>query len=104
MIYADNRIHSGAPTLTDRDLLGFANQAAVALKNARLFESVRKTLAEVIWLKGLMDNVFVPIASGVITMDAGNRITLANRAAETILGFQRKSIVGQTLRDILPSL
>jgi PAS domain S-box-containing protein len=55
-------------------------------------------------LKGLMDNVFASIASGVITTDTDNRITLANRAAETILGFQEKKIDGQALEDTLPSL
>jgi len=52
VIYADNRVRSGIFTDTERDLLSaFANQAAVAIENARLFESVRRTLAEVTELK-----------------------------------------------------
>jgi GAF domain-containing protein len=85
VIYADNRIFSGIFTKTDRDLLAaFANQAAIAIENARLFESVLKTLAEVTELKNLTDNIFASIASGVITADDDTRITLCNRAAEEI--------------------
>ena len=48
VIYADNRIRSGIFTENERDLLtAFANQAAVAIENARLFSSLKHTLAEV---------------------------------------------------------
>jgi putative nucleotidyltransferase with HDIG domain len=39
VIYADNRVRTGLFTETERDLLAaFANQAAVAIENARLFD------------------------------------------------------------------
>ena len=48
VIYADNRVKSGLFTRRHLELLtGFANQAAGAIENARLFSSVRRTLAEV---------------------------------------------------------
>ncbi len=87
VIYADNRVRTGIFAETEKDLLvAFSNQAAVAIENARLFSSLRQTLAEVTELKNLMDNVFASIASGVITADIKDQITLANRAAESILG------------------
>lgn len=102
VVYADNRIHSGLFTYKELDLLSaFANQAAVAIENARLFVSVRKTLAEVSELKGLMDNVFASIASGVLTADAEERITLCNRAAEEILGRASKDLIGYELNNVL---
>jgi adenylate cyclase len=105
VIYTDNRIRTGLFTETERDLLmAFAHQAAVAIENARLFESVRKTLAEVTGLKNLMDNVFASIASGVITADIENKITLCNRATETILGFTQPELIGHLLEDILPPI
>lgn len=105
VIYADNRIRSGIFTESERDLLaGFANQAAVAIENAQLFESVRRTLAEVTELKNLMDNIFASIASGVITANIENKILLFNRAAETILGKTASDIIGQTLSDCLPPI
>jgi adenylate cyclase len=105
VIYADNRIRAGIFTERERDLLAaFANQAAVAIENARLFSSLKKTLSEVIELKNLMDNVFASIASGVITADIRNQITLANHAAESILGHAVNDIVGHPLDEVLASV
>ena len=105
VIYADNRIRTGLFSNTDRDLLAaFANQAAVAIENARLFASVRQTLAEVTELKNLMDNVFASIASGVITTDIQNKITLCNRAAEYILARTAGCMMQNDINDCLPEL
>ncbi|HVN15944.1 MAG TPA: adenylate/guanylate cyclase domain-containing protein [Anaerolineales bacterium] len=105
VIYTDNRVRIGIFTDSERDLLtAFANQAAVAIDNARLFSSLRQTLAEVIELKSLMDNIFASIASGVITADIENQVTLCNRAAEAILGHTATDIVGHRLDEVLPSV
>jgi len=102
VIYADNRIRTGIFAESERNLLvAFANQAAVAVENARLFSSLKQTLEEVTGLKNLMDNIFASIASGVITADIKNQITLTNRAAETILGFASTDITGHLLNDTL---
>ncbi len=102
VIYADNRIRSGIFKEGERDLLvAFSNQAAVAIDNARLFSSLKKTLAEVTELKNLMDNIFASITSGVITLNISNQITLANRAAEQILGQAQKDIVGRSFDEAL---
>jgi len=105
VIYADNRIRTGLFTEAERDLLGaFSNQAAVAIENARLFESVRRTLDEVTELKNLMDNIFASIASGVITADIMDKVLLCNRAAETILGCCGPDLIGHGLDEILPPI
>ncbi len=102
VIYADNRIRSGIFTESKRKLLAaFADQAAVTIENARLFDSVRTTLAEVTALKNLMDNVFASIASGVITADIDDKITLCNQATERILGQQACNVVGNSLEKVL---
>lgn len=101
-IYTDNRILTGIFTEAERDLLSsFANQAAIAIENARLFSSLRQTLAEVTELKNLMDNVFASITSGVITADVEEKITLCNRAAERILGHTTSELIGRPLREAL---
>ncbi|MDQ2690512.1 MAG: GAF domain-containing protein, partial [Chloroflexota bacterium] len=104
VIYTDNRIRTGIFSEADRELmLGFADQAAVAIENARLFSSLKRTLAEVTELKNLMDDVFASIVSGVITADVQDRITLCNRAAASILGQTAAEIVGHSLGDIMPT-
>ena len=105
VIYADNRIRSGIFTETERDLLSaFANQAAVAIENARLFSSLKRTLAEVTGLKNLMENVFASITSGVITTDVQEQVTLANRAAEQILGQTAQDILGHHVDIVLAAV
>ena len=110
VIYADNRIKTGLFSDRDRDLLAaFANQAALAIENARLFESVRRNLAAITAMKNLMDNVFASMASGVVTTDVRDRITLVNRAAETIFDISASAIINtpyltslSTGRDLAP--
>lgn len=98
VIYVDNRIRTGLFTERERDLLAaFANQAAIAIENARQFQQVTE-------LKNLLDNVFASIASGVITTDAEDLITLCNRSAEVILDSTAAKLVGQPLLQALPGL
>jgi PAS domain S-box-containing protein len=105
VIYADNRIRTGNFTESDRDLLAaFANQAAVAIENAQLFESVTHTLAEVTELKNMMDNIFASIASGVITADIEYQILLCNRAAEAMLYQTEGDLVGKKIQECLPPI
>ncbi len=102
VIYADNRIAAGIFRDEDRDLLSnFANQAAVAIENARLFAQIRLQLKEITEIKNLMDDVLASIASGVITLDTDDRILLFNRAAEQILGVAAQQVLAQPYRQAL---
>lgn len=102
VIYADNKVKEGLFSEDELNLLrAFSDQAAVALENARLFESVQQSLAEVTELKQLMENVFASIASGVITTDQHNIITLANQSAESILGMPEGGLQGRSLKSVL---
>ncbi|MBN1955146.1 MAG: GAF domain-containing protein [Anaerolineae bacterium] len=98
VIYADNRIRTGLFDDRDKELMiAFADQAAIAIENARLFESVNEA-------KMLMDNIFASIASGVLTTDVANQITLINRAAEHILNVPAEQAEGRLYTDALPAL
>ena len=105
VVYADNRIRAGLFGGRELNLLtAFSNQAAVAIDNARLFESI-------VSQKKLMDNILRSITSGVITTDTMDKITLFNRAAEKILSTQPDACVGMTyteallpLQSVLPPL
>jgi adenylate cyclase len=98
VIYADNRIRGGLFGERHRNvLMAFANQAAIAIENARLFASV-------VDAKNLMDNIFASITSGVITTDIKDRITLFNRAAEQILGIAAVRAEGTAYSEVLQPL
>lgn len=97
VIYADNRIQEGLFTESDLELLaGFADQAAVAIQNAQLFESVLE-------MKNLQDNILASISSGVITTDLRDSVTLINRAAEEILEVRDANPVGKDLSAVMHS-
>jgi adenylate cyclase len=76
-------------------LSALADQSALAVENARLYTSVRRNLAAITEMKNLMDDVFSSIASGVITTDVRDRVTLFNRAAEAIIGIKASEVIGQ---------
>jgi len=102
VLYVDNRIRTSIFGDKEREMLSaFANQAAIAIENARLFERARSNLQEATRVKDVMDNVFASIGSGVITADANNTITLMNDAAERILEVTRNAALQQPLLTTL---
>lgn len=104
VIYTDNKSLTELFTEQTRELLqAFANQAAVAIENARLFARVKTTLDEISEMKNLQDNIFASIASGVITTDTDERVTLINRRAQQILALDEKlDSTGVRLKELLP--
>jgi PAS domain S-box-containing protein len=105
VIYVDNRMQHGVFTEREQRLVyAFANQAAIAIQNARLFDQVRAALAEIGAIKDYMDNVFASIASGVITTDQADVVMILNQAASEILGIPSAESVGQELWKVLPPL
>lgn len=105
VIYADNRIRSGL--FGDNELAvlnAFANQAAVAIENARMFRRISATLQEINEIKDLMDDVFVSIPSGVIVTDNQNRVQTFNPAAGDILNFNQDEQASSALSSQIASL
>jgi PAS domain S-box-containing protein len=104
VVYCDNRILAGLFKEHELNLLrAFADQAAVALENARLFEAVQAQFAEIARIRDLMGGVFASIASGVITLDLNEVIISANAAVEVITGRRANQLVGQNLWSALPN-
>ncbi len=105
VVYVDNRLRAGTFTERDKSLLTtFANQAAVAIENAQLFESVRHNMQEIAALKNLQESIFASIPAGVMALNLDDRITAFNRAAELILGVSADRLLGQPYADALPFL
>jgi PAS domain S-box-containing protein len=105
VVYVDNRVKDGVFGENELSLLSaFANQAAIAIENARLFARVQAALSDVTAMTELMDNVFASIASGVLTTDTEATITTCNRAAERILGVGSQHVMGRSLAETLPAI
>ena len=105
VIYVDNSLQEGTFGKKELRLLAaFANQAAIAIKNAELYERVRSQINEVAEIRQFLDNVFASIGSGVITTDAEGYVRTMNTAAEEILEISAEESIGEGLLNILPSI
>ncbi|MBI4789627.1 MAG: GAF domain-containing protein [Chloroflexi bacterium] len=105
VVYVDNRLRAGLFQPEDAQALrAFADQAAIAIDNARLFASVRQKMNEIGALKTFQDNIFASIASGVIATDLSDRVTAFNRAAEGIFAMPAAQSLGQPYYQTLASL
>ncbi len=92
-------------TADDEKLLtALASQAAISMENARLFADVRDQRDAMAAMKNYMDNIFASIASGVITTDTKDLITLMNRAAGRILGIPADETTGKSYREVMPEM
>jgi class 3 adenylate cyclase/PAS domain-containing protein len=104
-VYVDNRLQASLFTEREKNILvSFANQAAVAIENARLFTRVQASLAEITQIKEVIANVFDSIGSGVITTNAQDTVTTFNRAASDILERPAETAIGQPLKTVLPKI
>ncbi|MDE3090637.1 MAG: GAF domain-containing protein [Chloroflexota bacterium] len=105
VVYVDNRLRAGMFQQADVSALGaFADQAAIAIENARLFESVDQKMQEIARLKTFQDNIFASIASGVMATDLEDRITAFNRAAEMIFAVPASKSIGRPYTETLAIL
>jgi PAS domain S-box-containing protein len=105
VVYADNRVRNALFGERELQLLmAFGNQAAIAIENARLFEQVRASLAEVTEIQQFLDNIFTSIASGVITTDQAGYVRTCNPVAEQILGVSAQESIGRPVLEVLPAL
>lgn len=102
VVYVDNRLQSGI--FSERELntlTTFANAAAVAIANARLYQQDEEVLAERAQMKELMDNVFTSLVSGVVATNAADKITLFNPSAERVLELPAQEMMGSSLDHVL---
>ena len=105
VVYVDNRLQAGVFTQREKSLLmAFANTAAVAIANARMYTRTESILNEITRVKELMDNIFSSIGSGVIAVDAMDAIRTFNRAASEILSRPPEEAIGQSIGTVLQSV
>lgn len=104
IVYCDNRVLAGLFAQRELELVSsFADHAASAIDNARLFQEIRAQLAEVSALRDLLDRIFDSIAAGVITLDTDGTITLCNHAA-TVMFRSDGPLTGKKLSEIVAEM
>ena len=82
-------------TPEEQELLkDFADQAAIAVSNARLYQSVLRE-------KQQLDALIEQSADGVMILDARWRITTFNRAMELLTGWAREEAIGRPCAEVL---
>ena len=101
--YCDNRVMAGLFKENELELLtSFAQQAAVAIENARLFEDIRAQLVLIEEMQIRLSNIFASIGSGVITINGDNDVIVCNDAAEEIIGNENP--LELPLQAVLPKV
>jgi len=92
-------VGSVVPGKFDSEHLGLlstiANQAAVALNNARLF---RQTLLE----KQRLETILANMADGLFMLDGDRRVVTINPALERMLGLEAKEVLGRSPFEASP--
>jgi len=78
-------------------LVTMANQAAVAINNAQLYEEVRR-------VRDYNESILANMESGVITVDKQGMVMLFNHAAARIFLLDKNTSVGQHISGISPIL
>ena len=78
-------------------LLTLANQAGVAIENARLYTQVEQA-------KVYQENILRNLANAVIVTDGEEKIRIFNEKAEQITGFSASSIIGKNYKKVMPEI
>lgn len=89
------RSQGGAFSANDRQVLAsFADQAAIAVHNARLYQQLAHE-------KRRLDAIIQNSADGVMILDTQRRIRVFNRALEEMTGWSTKEALGRPCSDVL---
>jgi len=93
VIQALNRRSGPFGPAEERRLRAFSAQAAVALENAQLFEDVLNA-------RNYNESILRSLSNGVVTLDAGRRVSKLNESAERILGWNPGGAIGRPLEEL----
>ena len=76
-------------------IMAFANHAATALENARLYRETQQ-------LAAFSESIIQNMTEGIVVHDAEGRCTFANPAVAALLGYAPGELVGSHWSDIIP--
>ncbi|HUQ94243.1 MAG TPA: ATP-binding protein, partial [Bryobacteraceae bacterium] len=92
--------------LSSHDLelvLSFAGYLAIAIENARLYQSLERKVEEFERLKEFSENIVESINVGILAADLDDRVESWNTQLERLTGITREEAVGRTLLELLPA-
>jgi PAS domain S-box-containing protein len=88
----------------DVELLStIAGYVAIAIENARLYQSLEQKAVQIERLKDFSENIVESLKIGVVTVDLEDRVESWNPQLEDLLEIPRRDAVGRTLSEVLPS-
>ena len=90
LVAGTDLLQSDTPAIT-----AFANQTAIAIDNARLYEEMQR-------LAAFNEGIIESMAEGIVVQDAEGVFTFANPAAAMMLGYALDELVGLHWTDIIP--
>eukprot|EP00741_Cyanophora_paradoxa_P022342 tig00021462_g21570.t1 len=94
-VYLENRLLRGAfPAAAVDTLRILSSQMAVSIVNARLYERLRKSFAEIA-------AVLASAHDAIVTLDGAARVVAANPASERLWRAPRSALVGKALSELL---
>jgi PAS domain S-box-containing protein len=79
-------------------------QASLAYENARLYGALAERLEEIRTLQEYQESVIRSSSSGIVVVDAEERIHTANPAFAQLLGRSEESLAGLPLAEVLPGV
>jgi PAS domain S-box-containing protein len=88
----------------DLELLStIAGYVAIAIDNARLYESLEQKALQIERLKDFSENIVESLKIGILTTDLENRIESWNPQIEELLEVRRGDAIGRKLEETLPA-
>ncbi len=104
VILLGRRWDQSALSSEDMDLLTMlSGQAATALENARLYQSLERKAEEFEALKEHSEHTIESLEAGILVLDLEGRVVRFNRALESLYGLTREKAMGRSFGDLFPA-
>ena len=84
-------------------LFTIAGYVAIAIENARLYQSLEQKAIQIERLKDFSENIVESLNIGVVTIDLQDRIESWNPQLEGLLGIPRGEALHRKLQEVLPA-
>lgn len=94
VLCAYSRRHRAWSQAEIASLESFASSAAIAIRNAELYDNIRRE-------RGKLEILLESIGEGIVATDSVGRVTIWNRAASELTGIAEDQAVGRPWRDVL---